>query len=145
MRDDSLVRLMEGSLVSETRLQFLVRTGKATPHFLQGVYPFVGDGIVNLASLNHDLAFTVPDGRSAEVLYVRAGNSSEELVYLALVADGKPIRYVPLGPSTNQHVPLAIVESHAAGTVLEVMIGAPKGVTGVIVIDVGLVVVRPGA
>lgn len=145
MREDTLTQLMEGSLVSESRLQFLTRTGKAAPQFLQGVYPFVGGGIVDLAPLNRELSFEVPRGKSAEVLYIRAGNSSDELVYLALMADGRPIRYIPLGPSANQHVPLAIVESHPAGTLLEVWLGAPKGVTGVIVIDVGLVVVQSGA
>ncbi len=132
MREDTLTRLLEGWLVSETRLQFLVRSGKAQPVFLQGVYPFVGTGIVDLAALNHDLSYEVPAGKSAEVLYIRAGNSSDELVYLALMANGKPIRYIPLGPSANQHVPLAIVESHPGGTLLEVSIGAPRGVTGVI-------------
>jgi len=136
---------MEGSLVSESRLQFLTRTGKASPQFLQGIFPFIGSGIVDLAPLNRELCYEVPSGKSAEVLYIRAGNSSDELVYLALMADGRPIRYVPLGPSANQHVPLAIVESHPAGTLLEVWLGAPKGVSGVIVIDVGLVVVQSGA
>lgn len=139
MRDSEDLLTTNGTLISENRLQHLLRTGRALPRFLQGVYPFLGRGIVELASINHDLSYEVPEGCTAEVLYARAGNSSDQFIYLALVANGKPIRYFPLAPSAHEHVPLAIVETHPAGTTLEVWIGAPKSSTGIVVVDVGIV------
>jgi assimilatory nitrate reductase catalytic subunit len=98
-------------LVSETRLERLIRTGEATPRFLQGVYP-------------------VPPNKTAEVLYFRGGNLS---------ADGAPVRYFPVGPKADFHVPLAIVEPHPADTRLEVGLAAPRGLAGTVVVDVGIV------
>lgn len=139
MRDDSIQQISEGALVSESRIQHLIRTGRGVPRFLQGVFPFVGKGIVELGVLNHELAYEVPKGKAAEALYIRAGNSSEALIYVALVVNGRPIRYVPLGPSGTEHIPLVIVESLPAGTQIEVWLGAPKNLTGMVVLDVGLV------
>lgn len=128
-----------GIRISETRLQQLVRTGKATPRFLQGVYPFVGRGIFDLGPLNDGLSYTVPSGKAAEVVYFRGGNLSEDLVYLTLSVNGKPARYFPVGPKADFHVPLAIVETHPAGTRLEIGLAAPRGLSGTIVVDVGIV------
>ena len=139
MREDTIQKLTDGSLVSENRVPYLIRTGRATPRFLQGVFPFVGRGIVDLGEINHELTYEVPKGKLAEALYIRAGNSSEALIYIALIANGKPIRYVPLGPSGTEHIPLAIVESFPAGTILQVWIGAPKNLTGMVVIDIGFI------
>lgn len=139
MRDDTIQQLTDNTLINENRVQYLIRTGRATPRFLQGVFPFVGRGIVDLGVINHELAYEVPKGKVAEPLYIRAGNSSEALIYVALVADGKPIRYVPLSPSGTEHIPLAIVETYPVGTTLEVWIGAPKNLTGMVVLDIGLI------
>lgn len=139
MREDTVQLVSDNTLVSEGRAQHLIRTGKAVPRFMQGVFPFVGRGIVDLGVINHELSYEVPKGKTVEALYIRAGNSSEALIYIALVANGKPIRYVPLGPSGTEHIPLAIVETHPAGTLLEVWIGAPKNLTGMVVLDIGLV------
>ena len=126
-------------VTSETRLQRLVRTGAATPRFLQGVYPFVGRGVFDLGPLNDALSYRVPPGRTAEVVYFRAGNLSDDLLYLTLSADGKPVRYFPVGPKADFHVPLVIVESHPAGTRIEVGLAAPRGLSGTVVVDVGIV------
>ncbi|CAA9545568.1 MAG: hypothetical protein AVDCRST_MAG88-373, partial [uncultured Thermomicrobiales bacterium] len=83
--------------------------------------------------------YRVPPGRTAEVVYFRAGNLSDDLLYLTLSADGKPVRYFPVGPKADFHVPLVIVESHAAGTRIEVGLAAPRGVSGTVVVDVGIV------
>lgn len=131
-------------LVSETRLESLLRLGKARPHFLQGVYPFVGRGVFELAPLNDALSYTVPAGQAAEIIYVRAGNLSDDLLYLTLSADGRSIRYFPVGPKADFHVPLAIVESFPAGTRIDVCLAAPRGLSGTIVVDVGLVEVSAG-
>ncbi len=131
-----------GVITSETRHQYLVRTGKATPRFLQGVFPFLGRGISDLRLLNDALRYRVPAGKSAEVLYFRAGNVSEDLIYLVLSAGGTPIRYFPAGPKADIHVTLAITESHGEGKRLEVGLAAPRGLSGTVVIDVGIVEVQ---
>ena len=131
-----------GVVISESRHQYLVRIGTATSRFLQGVFPFVGRGISELGLLNDALRYQVPTGKSAEVLYFRAGNVSEDLIYLVLSANDTPIRYFPVGPKADVHVPLAITESHAEGTRLEVGFAAPRGLSGTVVIDVGIVEVQ---
>ena len=127
------------TVITETRPQRLIRTGRAMPRFLQGVYPFAGRGIFDLGPLNDALRYVVPPGRVAEVLYIRAGNVSDELIYLALSANGAPIRYFPAGPSSDFHVALAITEAHPAGTRLEVGLAAPRGLSGTVIVDVGIV------
>lgn len=131
-----------GPVVSETRHQFLVRTGRAVPRFLQGVFPFVGRGIGDLTPLNDALSYRVPSGTAAEILYWRAGNVSEDLIYLALFADGRAIRYFPISPRGDVHIALAITESHPAGTCLEIALAAPRGLSGTVVVDVGIVEVQ---
>jgi len=131
--------------ISETRLARLFRTGGATPRFLQGVYPFVGRGLFEPEPLHADLIYTVPADTTAEVLYVRAGNAAQDLVYVALLADGEPIRYLPVGPKSDIHVPLAIVDPHPAGQVLTVGFAAPRGLSGTIILDIGIAEVHANA
>src|SRR5579871_3240946 len=127
------------NLITETVPEFLLRTGKATPRFLQGVYPFIGRGIFELGLLDAALSYTVPEGKSAKVVYFRAGNFSEDLLYLTLSANDVPIRYFPGAPKSDFHVALAIVEAHPAGTRLEIGFAAPRGLSGTIVVDIGLI------
>jgi assimilatory nitrate reductase catalytic subunit len=61
------------------------------------------------------------------------------------MADGKPIRYFPVGPKGDFHVPLVIVESQPSGTKLEVGFAAPRSLTGSIVVDVGIVEIPEGS
>ena len=123
---------------TETRQQRLIRLGRATPRFLQGVYPFAGRGFFDLGPLNEALTYVVPAGTQAEVIYVRAGNLSDDLVYLALCVNGAPARYFPVGPKADFHVPLSITEAHAAGTRIEIGLAAPRGLDGSVVVDVGI-------
>jgi len=125
-------------ITTETRQQRLIRTGQATPRFLQGVYPFAGRGFFDLAPLNDSLRYTVPPDRVAEVVYFRAGNLSDDLLYLALCIDSVPARYFPVGAKADFHVPLTIVELYPVGTVIEVGMAAPRGLSGSIVVDVGI-------
>ena len=127
------------SITSETRLEYLLRVGKATPRFLQGVYPFAGRGVFELAPLHDDLMYVVPAGKVTQVVYFRAGNVSDDLLYLTLVANDTPVRYFPVGPKSDFHVPLAIVESYPAGTHLQIGLAAPRGLTGSVIVDVGLI------
>lgn len=127
-----------GTITTETRQQQLLRTGQATPHYLQGVYPFAGRGFFDLAPLNDDLCYEVPSGMTAGVIYFRAGNLSDDLLYLALSLDGRPMRYFPVGPKADFHVHLSIVESYPAGSRIEVCLAAPRGLTGTVVVDIGI-------
>ena len=126
------------TLTTETRQQRLTRTGQATPRFLQGVFPFMGRGFFDLGPLNDALCYQVPPGRTAEVIYFRAGNLSDDLVYLALSVNGRPVRYFPVGPKADFHVPLSIIETHPAGSRIEVGLAAPRGLSGTVVVDVGI-------
>lgn len=130
------------TVITETRLQHLIRSGSAFPRFLQGVYPFAGRGVFDLGPLHDELCYTVPPGAAAEVVYVRAGNLSDDILYLALSVNGRPTRYFPVGPKADFHVPLAIVEAHPAGSRIELCLGAPRGLTGTVVVDVGLLEIK---
>ena len=126
------------TMMTETRQQRLTRLGLATPRFLQGVYPFAGRGFFDVGPLHDALCYVVPKGAMAEVIYFRAGNLSDDLIYLALCVNGLPVRYFPVGPKADFHVPLSITETHPAGAKIEVGFAAPRGLNGSIVVDVGL-------
>ena len=128
--------------VQETRHQALLRTGQARSVFLQGAYPFAGRGFFEPQLLHNELRYAVPEGASAELVYFRAGNLSDDLIYITVWKDGAAIRYFPIGPKSDCHVSLAIVESHPAGTAFDVRLAAPRGLTGSVVLDIGLLEVR---
>ncbi|UWZ50384.1 molybdopterin oxidoreductase [Dactylosporangium aurantiacum] len=112
---------------------------QSTPRFLQGVFPFAGKGIESPVPLDAALTYTVPVGAVAQTVYFRGGNTCAELVYVVLTRDGTPMRYFPIGAKSDVHVPLRVVEDLDGGTVVELLVGAPEGVTGSIVVDLGLV------
>ena len=112
---------------------------KSTPRFLQGVYPITGEGLTKPGLVDAALRYTVPSGCSAQALYFRGGNSTGELVYVLLVRDGEPMRWFPIGARSDTHVPLRVVEDLPGGTVVELHAAAPEGVTGELVLDLGLV------
>lgn len=112
---------------------------KSSPRFLQGVFPIAGEGLAKPGPIDPALKYTVPQGASAQALYFRGGNSTGELVYVLLVRDGEPMRWFPIGAKGDVHVPLRVVEDLPGGTVVELHAAAPEGVSGEIVIDLGLV------
>jgi assimilatory nitrate reductase catalytic subunit len=112
---------------------------KSTPRFLHGVYPITGEGLGKPGPLDPALRYRVPEGRTAQALYFRGGNSTDELVYLLLVRDGEPMRWFPIGAKGDCHVPLRVVEDLDGGTLVELHAAAPLGVTGEVVVDLGLV------
>ena len=109
------------------------------PVFLQGIYPFEGQGTDKPALLHPDLAYTVPPGVITQPLYFRGGNSTDELVTVLLVRDGVPMRYFPIGARAGTHVALAVVEDIEDGTSLELHLAAPEALVGTVVVDLGLV------
>jgi len=108
------------------------------PQFLQGVYPFFGEGLMTPNALSPALTYTVPAGKRSQFIYFRAGNSSSALIYVVLLRDGAPMRYFPIGAQGDVHVALAVVEDLLSGTRLEVALAAPDGVSGVLVLDIGI-------
>jgi assimilatory nitrate reductase catalytic subunit len=112
---------------------------KSSPRFLQGVFPITGEGLAKPGPIDPALKYTVPNGQSAQALYFRGGNSTDELVYVLLVRDGEPMRWFPIGAKSDVHVPLRVVEDLTGGTVVELHAAAPEGVTGELVLDLGLV------
>jgi assimilatory nitrate reductase catalytic subunit len=107
--------------------------------FLQGIYQFTGTGIDKPAPLDAALSYVVPDGSVAQALYFRGGNTADELIALVLMRDGVPMRYFPMGAKADVHVPLRVVEDLEGGTAIELYIAAPEGLTGSVIVDVGLV------
>ena len=112
---------------------------ESIPKFLQGVFTFQGQGYETPAPLHETLAYTVPADRRTQLIYLRAGNSADALIYLVLTRDGRPMRYFPIGGGASVHVPLAVVEDLFPDTRLSVLVGAPAGICGTVILDLGMV------
>ena len=108
------------------------------PRMLQGVYPFEGRGLNRPALLHAELRYAVPPGRQAQLVYFRAGNSAGEMIDLIVMRDGAPMRHFPLGARGDCHVSLAVIEDLEPDTRVEIHLAAPEGITGTVVVDVGL-------
>ncbi len=108
-----------------------------TPRFIQGTFPFSGRGLAAPHPLADGARFTVASDRRAQVIYVRGGNSADALVSLILTRDGKPMRLFPIGARSSVHVPLAVVEDIFPESKLELLVAAPEGVSGFVVVDIG--------
>ncbi len=111
----------------------------STPRFLNGAYAFAGAGYDKPALLDASLAYVVPADRRAQMIYLRAGNSSGELAAVSLVQDGKTARIFPIGAKSSVHVPLAVVEDLQPDTRIEVFCAAAAGTNGTIVLDIGII------
>ncbi|MDL9939020.1 molybdopterin oxidoreductase [Gordonia sp. ABSL1-1] len=111
----------------------------SSPQFLQGVFGFTGAGLTKPAPIDPSLTFVVPAGMTAQPLYFRGGNSSDELICVTLTRDGAPMRMFPMGARSSVNVPLRVVEDVDPDSILELVIAAPSGATGEVVIDFGMV------
>ena len=109
-----------------------------TPRFIQGVFTFRGAGFTRLAPLTPTAMYKAPYDKRAQLIYLRAGNASADLVYLSLNRGGKSMRLFPVGAKSAIHVPLSIVEDIDPESELELCIGAPEGIDGTLVIDMGV-------
>jgi hypothetical protein len=109
------------------------------PRFLQGAFHFAGKGYDSSALLDPSLVYTVPFDKRAQLIYARLGNSSDEMVYLSLLSDGKAIRLFPIGARASAHVPLAVVEDLQPDSRVELYLAAPAGCSGTLVVDIGLI------
>jgi assimilatory nitrate reductase catalytic subunit len=117
----------------------VITSTDAQPVYLQGVFPFMGNGLLQPGLLHPDLRVTMPPGRYSRLAYFRAGNAADTLIYLSVLVGGKVHRYFPIGPQSHTHVALAIRESFPAGTRIEIHLAAPDGVLGTVIVDAGLV------
>ena len=109
-----------------------------SPKFIQGVFTFRGLGLGQPVPLKAPATYKTPFDKRAQLIYLRAGNSTSELIYLVLNRDSKAIRLFPVGAKDAIHVPLSIVEDIDPDSALELCVGAPEGLDGSIVIDMGL-------
>nr|WP_294524175.1 hypothetical protein [uncultured Rhodopila sp.] len=110
----------------------------SVPKYIRGAIPFVGAGYhtpVPLALAN----YVVSSDKRAQALYFRGGNSTTEMVTIAMLRDGKLMRYFPIGAKAADHVQLAVVEDLEPETRVELAILAPEGLSGTVVVDLGLV------
>jgi assimilatory nitrate reductase catalytic subunit len=121
-----------------------LRRGKDEPmyhtaRFLQGIVPFEGKGLDSPFSLGASFSYVVPPGATAQPLYFRGGNSTDELVCVILLRDAAPMRYFPIGAKATLHASLRVVQDLPEGTNIELHLAAPAGLVGVLVADLGIV------
>jgi hypothetical protein len=107
--------------------------------FVHGIFTFEGRGLDTPMSLGAKASYTVPKDKRAQLVYLRAGNSSSELINVVLLRAGEVMRYFPVGAKSGLHVPLAVVEDLHPETKLELQVAAPMQATGSVVLDLGLV------
>jgi hypothetical protein len=107
--------------------------------FLQGIFPFEGAGLDKPLPIHSQLSHFVPDGVINQTLYFRGGNSTTELITVVLMRDGIPMRYFPIGAKGDIHVPLRVVEDIDGGSLIELRLLAETGVSGYVVVDLGMV------
>jgi hypothetical protein len=110
-----------------------------TPKFIQGVHAFHGGGLREFVPLRPAVLYKVPYDKRAQLVYLRAGNSSAEMIFVVLNRAQRPMRYFPIGAKGAIHVPLVIVEDIDPETELTLSVGAPLGLDGEVMIDLGLV------
>ena len=109
-----------------------------TPRFVQGIGTFVGKGLDSPIPFAPRLVYSVPHDKRAQLLYLRSGNSTDEMIYLLLSRNSRRMRYFPIAAKGAIHVQLAIVEEIGPESEMELLVGAPEGVSGSILVDMGL-------
>jgi hypothetical protein len=61
------------------------------------------------------------------------------MIYVSLTVAGKPVRLFPVGAKGAAHVPLAVVEDLQPDSRVELLLAAPPGCAGTVVIDLGMI------
>lgn len=105
-----------------------------TTVLLQTITTIEGEGLDSPVPLN--LAYSVPQGCTAGVQYLRAGNAAAGMVNITLLKDGKVMRYFPISAGGAMHVPLSIVDELPPGT--EVTVTAAGEASGALILDIGV-------
>jgi len=109
-----------------------------TTVLLQTIAALDGEGLDSPKDLG--LSYTVSQGCTAGVQYVRAGNTAEGMANITLLKDGKVMRYFPISAGGSIHVPLAIVDELRPGT--EVSVTAACEGSGTLILDIGILEVN---
>jgi hypothetical protein len=107
--------------------------GEGEPILLQVLTTIEGRGLETPQPLG--LSYTVPPGRTAGMLYFRAGSTVSGMLNISVLRDGKLMRYFPVAPNSAIHVSLAIVEELPEGTRIEI-VAAAEG-SGTLILDIG--------
>jgi hypothetical protein len=108
------------------------------PRFIQGVFVFEGRGLERPEPLRPEASYKAPRDRRAQLVYFRGGNSAPEMVYVVLRQNERPMRYFPIGAKSATHVPLAIVEDILPEARVDILLAAPEGLKGTLLLDIGL-------
>ena len=87
----------------------------------------------------HCVAFVQRNVRAIDIDDEFSLYDVDEFRALVLMRDGMPMRYFPIGAKADTHVPLRVVEDLEDGTKVELYLAAPDGLTGTVVVDLGLV------
>ena len=116
----------------------LVSMALETSKFIQGVYDFSGAGLKKPVPLAPAVKYVVPFDKRTQLIYLRAGNSTDQMIYLALLRGKKAFRYFPIAAKGAVHVQLAIVEDLDPESELELTLGAPEGLEGSVLVDLGI-------
>ena len=109
-----------------------------TTVLLQTITEVEGEGLNSPAPLNLD--YTVPQGCTAGVQYVRAGSTVPGMLNITLLQNGKVMRYVPVAAESAVHVPLSIVDELRPDTEISVAVAAEG--SGTLILDVGILEVN---
>ncbi len=104
-----------------------------TPILLQTITTFEGRGLERPQPLG--LTYVVPAGRTAGMLYFRAGSTVSGMVNITVMRDGRPMRFFPVAANSAMHVSLAIVEELPPATRIEIL-AAGEG-SGTLILDIG--------
>ena len=105
--------------------------------FIQGLFAWKGTGLDKPSPFQPRVVYMTPADKRVQTVYLRAGNPLDEMIYLALMAGGRHMRYFPVGAKSAIHVPLAVVEDISPGTELEILIAGPNGAASSVLIDAG--------
>lgn len=105
-----------------------------TTVLLQTITALEGEGLDSPKDLG--LSYTVSQGCTAGVQYVRAGSTAGGMVNITLLKNGKVMRYFPISAGGSIHVPLAIVDELRPGT--EIHVTAAGEGSGILILDIGI-------
>jgi hypothetical protein len=110
-----------------------------TSRFINGVFRFEGSGYDKPSLVDASTSYVVPSDKRAQLVYIRGGNSADQLIYVLLTRNAKPLRYFPIGAKSSVHVSLAIVDDIFPESKIDVLVGAAVGTSGTLILDVGLI------
>jgi len=107
--------------------------------FVQGMFAFEGRGLETPVSFEPKVVYRVPADKHTPLTYCRLGNPTPEFLYVVVERDGTPMRLFPCGAKSGIHVPHAINDDILPDSTIELLVGAPEGLSAKVMIDLGFV------